>query len=1099
MKRLILVCASILVSCQLLAAENARLLRHPSYHDGKIAFSYLGDIWVVSEKGGQPARLTVHTARDVYPRFSPDGKWLAFSSDRYGNYDVFLMSAEGGTPKRVTFHSAQDIAVSWTPDSKKILFQSVRGEFFPGIPGLYQVSVEGGLPERVPTDWGYWGSFSPDGKKLAFNRHPMVWWRKHYRGSYAADLWVMDLAAKKFAKLLQDDFEGNYFWPMWGRGEIYFVSDRDPAGGTKALKAGDQEVMQSANNLWKIPEAGGKPVPVTRYRHGNLFWPTISSDGKVIVYENDFGIGKLETATGKTTEIRINIASDDKENNVELLKINSEADSFDLSPSTKRAVISAHGEIFTIATDRGDIRRVTASFSRQTGPTWSPDGKWIAYVSDESGRDELWLNDAEGKNARKLTEGDTQKLSIVWAPDSKAVLYTATDFKLHRVTLETGKDEVLAASPVNAIQNPQFSPDGKWISYTKADPNLLAHVFILPVAGGEERAIGGPELYTESGATWTPDGKRLLFLSGGSSFGPASATQEPNQLYTLSLTKEEKDLFDKGVDEEEITPEGPPAGGAEVESPARGRPGEGRPGGRPEAKKVDVKIDFDGMSRRARQLTRLTDNVVSVVPAPDSKTYAFVAVGAQEGRPVAAIYTIQEDGQKLTRLTQSLPPAEDGGPGGFGFGGIISSLQFSKDGKTLFFRERDGIYSIEMGGAGPAGAVPGRGGERKKINFLAKVEVDHRAEWKQVFEESWRVMKHRFYDPKMHGVDWDRVRAIYEPLMPYVADQEEMHNVVSQMIGELNASHTGISAPRRSEVETRHPGFEMEPDPSGFYKVSLIYKNGPADKDYVKIKVGDYVLAVDGQPLKAGDTYYELYYTTAGRKYEFTVNSKPSLEGAWKTKIVPVSPSGYSTLRYEKWVDDRRAMVERLSRGEIGYLHIRQMNAESLRRFQKDLARDHFKKALIIDQRFNPGGGIDQELLQILSQRQYQYTRLRDSVVVTRPLRAFFGPMVVMQNERSTSDAEVFPQGFKDLKLGKVVGVTTYGAVIGTGSYSLMDGSTIRTPSNGLWTMRDINLENYGVKPDVYVDNTPEDYLAGHDPQLERAVQVLQEELKTRK
>jgi tricorn protease len=385
------------------------------------------------------------------------------------------------------------------------------------------------------------------------------------------------------------------------------------------------------------------------------------------------------------------------------------------------------------------------------------------------------------------------------------------------------------------------------------------------------------------------------------------------------------------------------------------------------------------------------------------------------------------------------------------------------------------------------------------VSFTVRVEVDNREERKQVFSEAWRIMRNRFYDSEMHGVDWTRIRSVYEPLLADVGDREELQAVVSQMIGELNASHTGISGggePDRDRVQTRFPGFELAKDASGYYKVVHVYRRGPADKDYVRIKVGDYLLAVDGTPVKSGDNYWRHYGLAPGRKLELTVNSKPGLDGAWTTRVEPVSAGAHATLQYRKWVEERRQIVDKLSGGEIGYLHIRQMNQPSLRQFERDLAENRFKKALVIDQRFNPGGGIDQELLQILQQRQYQYTRFRDSVHVTRPQRAFFGPMVVMQNERSTSDAEVFPDGFRTLKLGKTVGVTTYGAVIGTGSYRLMDGAQIRTPATGLWNVSGANLENYGVPPDVPVDNTPEDFLKGRDAQLEKAVDVLKEELR---
>jgi tricorn protease len=457
---------------------------------------------------------------------------------------------------------------------------------------------------------------------------------------------------------------------------------------------------------------------------------------------------------------------------------------------------------------------------------------------------------------------------------------------------------------------------------------------------------------------------------------------------------------------------------------------------------------------------------------------------------------------------QSQPPQEGEEEPAPGFGGGLTSLQFSKDGRTLFFHQSSGIWSVpvgaaEGGGRGAAAATAGGGagggeGARKRVNFTVRVEVDLQQERRQIFDESWRVMKNRFYDAAMHGADWESAHTRYEALLSDVADREELHNVISQMIGEMNASHTGISGggERDSDaLQTRYPGFELSPDASGFYKISYVYKRGPADKDYVRLKPGDFLLAVNGVPLKSGDNYWRAYTLAPGRKFELTVNSKPAPEGAWITKVDAVNGGAYGTLQYEKWVDDRRQMVDKLSGGQIGYLHIRQMNAASLRRFERDLADNHFKKALIIDQRFNPGGGIDQELLEILGQRQYQYTRSRDSVQVTRPQRGFFGPIAVMENERSTSDAEVFPDGIRTLKLGKVVGVTTYGAVIGTGSYRLIDGAQIRTPGSGLWNVGGTNLENYGVPPDVYVDNTPDDFLAGRDRQIEKAVDVLKEEL----
>jgi tricorn protease len=357
----------------------------------------------------------------------------------------------------------------------------------------------------------------------------------------------------------------------------------------------------------------------------------------------------------------------------------------------------------------------------------------------------------------------------------------------------------------------------------------------------------------------------------------------------------------------------------------------------------------------------------------------------------------------------------------------------------------------------------------------------------------------------MHGVNWAGAKDKYEPLLAHIADADELHNIVMEMIGELNASHTGISGggtfpgePTPQErIQTRYPGFELQPDSSGYYKVSSIYRHGPADHEYHKISVGDYVLGVDGREIKTKENYWQLFNVLSGRKIEFLLNSKPTTDGAWTLELEPLSAMVQANLEYELWVEARKQMVEKLSNGQIGYLHIKAMDAPSLLKFQEDLIDNRGKKALIIDQRFNGGGGIDQELLEILNQRkQYQLTRGRDSLDVPRPIHAFFGPMAVLQNERSASDAEMFPQGFRELGLGKVIGVPTMGAVIGTGSFTLLDGSAIRTPGAGVFTAKGENMENYGVQPDIWVDNGPADFLAGHDRQVEKAVELLKTEIK---
>ncbi len=1133
-RRVLPVLAAVVLLLPALAQAQVKLLRHPTYSKGKVAFSYLGDIWVAGESGADIQRLTVNKARDQFPRFSPDGQWIAFSSNREGNYDVYLVPVTGGEPRQLTFHSADDNVVGWTADGKKVVFSSTRGNgAFPSVATLWEVAVDGGIERAIETDWGSYASYSPDGSKLAFTRHPSVWSRKHYRGSYAADLWVEELSTRKFTRLGNEDYKGNLFWPMYGHnGEIWFVSNE--LSNEKGIKFGGPEVMKSVNNIWKISDKGGKPVQVTHHGDGNLFFPSISADGKTIVYEDNFGLWKLDTASGKSTEIRIDVKSDLKDNKTELVSVANEAESFHISPSNRRAAVVVHGEIFTIATDRGELQRVSETPWKEQNPRWSPNGKWIALVSDRSGREEVYISDELGKNVKKLSDTDCDKSAIVWAADSKSLLWNGSDHKLRRVEIDTAKEEVLASSNAGNVSDAQFSPDGKWLSYSKPDNQLRAHVWVKELATGQEYMIASDQFMTSRGAKWTPDGKKLLVLGGnGGGAGIASTGgRGSSQLYSVAVTPIEKDPNDRDVDTEAQAEAVP-------DTPAGGRGGRGA-GAVPS--NVQVKIVWDAIDRRIIQLTR-AGSVSAVAPAPDGRTYLFMAQGAAPaGEDAAAalaagpgMYIIGEDGSRLTRLNTTVTDAAGGagrGRGGRGGGGGFAEPQWARDGRSIYFLQGGGLYTVAVpalaADSGPAPAAGGGGGGRggrgggggaaaaaatqtaagagpRRINFTVRMEIDIAAERKQVFGEAWRVMKNRFYDPKMHGANWAAAKDTYEPLLGYISDTEELHNVIMEMIGDMNASHTGISGGGRlpgqtqteERIQTRYPGFDIEPDSSGYYKVAYIYRKGPADHDYVRLAAGNFVLAVNDKQLKTSDNYWKLFNILPGRKFEFLVNSKPALDGAWTVTLEPLTAAAHSNLMYDRWVADREAMVEKLTSGEIGYLHIKAMDAPSLAKFQLDLLKNQAKKALIIDQRFNGGGGIDQELLEILNQRKaYQTTRNRDSLEVKRPGQAFFGPMVVLQNERSASDAEMFPDGFRRLGLGKIVGVPTMGAVIGTGSFTLLDGSALRTPGSGVTTSAGENMENYGVPPDVYQDNGPADFLTHHDRQVEKAIEVLRSELK---
>jgi tricorn protease len=557
-------------------------------------------------------------------------------------------------------------------------------------------------------------------------------------------------------------------------------------------------------------------------------------------------------------------------------------------------------------------------------------------------------------------------------------------------------------------------------------------------------------------------------------------------------------------------------------------------------------IDWAGLKRRTMQVTR-GGSVMSYIAAHDGHTLIYVGseggaggpagpggFGGRGGGGMPSIYSIQDNGKRQTRIATGTPRAagtDEAEPGPRGFRGGISNLKLTRDGRTLFFQEGESVYSTPLSGGGGGGAMAalgggGRGGSgggasagaeapaagggnRKRITFQVAVKVDKPREWDQMFDDAWRCMKYRFYDPKLHGTDWDAMRAKYKPLVAFVADRHELMNIINEMIGELNASHTGASAPGSGRnapadgagVPTRHLGLELKPEAaSGRYVVAHVFEDGPADKDWIKVEKGNYLIAIDGKPVKSGDDYEEFLGRRLNRKVELTLNAKPVPDGAWTVKYEPILMTAFSNLRYERWVKQRREMTDKLSAGRVGYLHIKAMDAPSLARFKKDLAEFRHKEGLVIDQRFNGGGNIEQELLAILVQRPYEVWQPRGVEPTERPFTGYFGPKVVLQNWRSASNAEMFPAGFRALGLGKVIGTPTMGAVIGTGSYSLIDGSTIRTPGVGVFladTAR-TNMENHAVQPDILVENTPEDNLAGRDRQLETAVSEVLKELKPR-
>ena len=1060
-----------------LAAQNAEPIKFARFphvaNDGTIAFTYQDDIWVANADGSNPRRLTAHVARDIAPRFSPDGRWIAFTSNRMGNNDVFVMPVSGGEPRQLTYLSIDDQALYWTPDGKEVVFTSQRGPRPWGSP-MYRVALDGSIPTPMGMDIGRAGMIKQDMTAVAFNRVLPTYWRKGYKGNNSGDIAVQDLKTGEIREITDTDLQQfrahvNDVHPMWGAdGQIYFASERD---GTF--------------NIWRVSPNGGAPTQVTRHKDDGVQFPAMSPDGKKIIYENEFDLWTVDVPSGQPKKLTIAMAFDPKENNVDVLTTQNRADGFAVSPSGDYLAVDFHGEIVVVPTESGVGERIQVTNSpwRERSQEYSPDGRKIAYISDESGEEEIWVFDLATSQRRKVTTHESVKAGITWAPNSQKLLFTANN-RLYETDIAGGAMRELAHNAAGGFAGPQYSADGNWILYVKRDDDQNADVFLYDIAAKKEYNVTNNP-FNETAAELTPDGKSVVFTS--------NRNNGVSQLFVVSLTKLTEDPNDPLVRERQRRAG---SAGRAARSDSTGGGGGPAPAAQP------IRVDLDGIERRAIQITRGNNAVGNgFFLSRDGRTVYYTIGGggfgggggqggAAPANDAAGLYSVAVDGREAGRRLA---------PGNF------PQMTPTADRRMIFFTRAGGGGGDDDGPGGQA--APGNEIQKltlasaqraDRVSFTFPVRIDRRAEWNQLFEEAYRVMKYRFYDEKMHGRDWAAIKARYKPLLRYVGTNEDVYDLANEMIGELNASHTGVSGPPTRPMPrayvTRYLGFEIEPA-DGKYKVSHIYKEGPADKEWLDIRVGDYVHAIDGQEIKAGDNYWKILSTTMNEYIPVRVSRTASGENAKTLRIASVT--SLTDVKYEEWVAERRAIVEKETGGQIAYVHIRSMNQPSLARFRNEIDQYSNKSGIIVDIRFNGGGNIDQELIDILERKPYQFWNNRNGSRVwgRRPRQAIPGPKVMLINNRSGSDSEVTPMGFRQLGLGRIVGNPTAAAVIATGSYALINGGAIRTPGSLVVTYDPtqpnnygINLENYGVPPDVWAENTPMDEVKKFDRELKAAI-----------
>jgi tricorn protease len=1013
------VVAALLLIAAAPAQEPIRFARTPDISpDGKqVAFSYLGDIWVVETIGGIARPVTMHEAHDVAPAFSPDGRWIAFTSNRHGSYDVFVVPVQGGKPRRLTYDSAADIVNGWSPDGKQILFASTRSTSFPSSYELYTVPVQGGRVRRITSHEGKEGVFSPRGDQIAYVRGPGTWYRKGYRGSSNDDIWVCNADGTNNRRLT--DFIGQDTSPMWSPDgqSIYYVS----------------EVFGNPANIVAADAAGkSKPRQITFHKEDSVRRARISGNGEWIVYECGPDLWVVSFKEGKPRKLAIEVHADDKANTERTVTFHNGASEFAVSADEKHVAFAVHGELFLMPIEGGKATRLTDHPAYDHAIAWSPDSKKIIFASDRDpdGREQLYLlepDDPEHSELVKahkfkttrLTDAPDESVGISFSPDGKRVGFIRSG-KLWSMNPD-GKDQKVVVNEPQVFDY-EWSPDSQWIAFARTDGSFASEVYIVPAAGGEAKNVTHYATYN-GGITWSANGQKLAFIS---------QRRHNSSIFVLSLQK-------------------PAVAGA------------------PASKD----IDWDDIHLRVVQPAQI--NAEEGAISPDGGKVALRSFGINGDD----LWVADSNGGQLSRLTNGNQRPQQ--------------IQWSKHHPgRIYFRDAGG--SLRMGQVGM--------GEPGRIGFSARMTVRRDEEFDEMFEQSWRALADHFYDAKLHGADWNAVREKYRPLVKHVALKEDLYALISLMMGELNASHLGIMGHGTTPEETTADlGLLFDESYAGpGLKVAEILKRGPADKRGLNLKAGDIIRAIDGTEITDRITISQLLNDKAGESLVLQVADSPDPKAARRrVEVQAVHRDRVQHLMYERWVAHNARRVAELSKGKLGYIHIPSMDDAGLDQFLRSLYSDNFdKEAIVLDVRFNGGGFTHDQVLNYLGAREHTVFRQRfggEGLVLRSYDRKWTRPLVLLINNRSYSDAEIFPSAFRTLGLGKLVGQPTGGFVIGTSSVQLIDGSLFRVPRLGVYTVKGVNMEKEGVMPDVLVEPQPDQLAKGIDLQLDKAVEVLQQDV----
>lgn len=1064
MKKLIFALIYLSVQIGFAQTEQPLLLRKPTISKTHIAFVYAGDLWIVGRDGGAAKRLTTNLGNETDPHFSPDGSMIAFTGEYDGNVDVYTVPTTGGEPKRVTFHPGGDYVEGWTPDGKQLLVMSSRSSESGRTTQLFTIPVNGGLPTMLPLPMAFDGAYSPDGMRLAYEPVPRAFtaW-KRYRGGRASAIWLANLNDSSIEKLPRTD--SNDFDPMWPTFEkaskVYFLSDRNGAATLFSYDTATRKVKQEiANNDLDIKSAAA------------------TSDA--IVYEQFGSLHLFDLKTAQPQKLNITVAGDQMAIRPRYEKLGNQIRDVALSPTGARAVMEARGEIITVPAEKGSPRNLTNSSGvAERSPAWSPNGKWIAYFSDESGEYELHLRDQLGAGeVRKIKLAPSFYYSPVWSPDSKKIAFTDKRLNLWYVDIEKAQpikvdtDRRGLGGGSNAAAT--WSPDSRWITYTKQLPSWYNAVFVYSIEQSKSTQITDG-LSDARYPIFDKNGKQLYFTAS-TDIGPKvfgfdmnSYPHRPTRsIYVVVLKKTDPSPLAPESDEEKLpdeekTPEATAAAAFNAAS-----------GTKPAAQPLQVSIDFDNLSQRILALPIPARNYAGL---DQSKANSLYIAEQNAESPGLTIHKFDLTKRKLDKVLEN-----------------INAFQVSANGEKLIYAQGNSIFIA-------ATATPIKPGEGKLKTEEMETYVDPRAEWTQMYREVWRIERDFFYDPNHHGLDLKATEKKYEPFVQAVQHRADLNYLFDEMLGELSVGHLyvrGGDVPNPKRVPGGLLGCDYKIE-NGRYRFAKVYNGenwnpggrAPLTQPGVNVVEGEYLLGINGRNLTANDNVYQALESTANKQVVIRVGPNADGSSSREVTVVPLATEG--NLRNFAWVEGNRRKVEQLSDGKLGYVWLPNTAIEGYTYFNRYFFAQLDKQGAVIDERFNGGGNAADYIIEYLKKPLYSYWAMRDGEDFRQPFGTMPGPKVMLVNEFAGSGGDYLPWLFRREKIGPLIGKRTWGGLVGIGGYpGLVDGGTVTAPHfafyspEGKW-----EIENYGVAPDIEIEMDPKAWRAGRDPQLEKAVEVL--------